>query len=264
MLIIKILIGIRNSIFLIIGLLIVTLSILELIFSPMLALKYYSPSLYRQGFTDIAITFFCIVCILIQVCNFLAALSIFVSVFLTGYHERWIAYDTMTLLSVSLSLTMITHQSLTGVNFYQTNIERDIYIQVSSIGDIRCTRKMCFNTDVYNWHQNNQCCGWHSASDLIGTVTRNQSSDRLPQFCCLQSSPIQTKPCTLNSINRFSETCYHRRVSFMMLRSVSFISHPCSLWYSVLKTIIALSFTFAKQHSLLPQAEGLYSYYIPP
>lgn len=264
MLIYRVLYVLRNVALMMLGLIVVTTSILELIFAPMLTLKYYAPSMYKQGMTNAVISFFYMTCVCVQIFNFLASLSIFVSIFLTGYHEKMISYDTMTLASVSLSFTLILHKTLTGIDFYKTYIERDIYVQISSIGDVRCTRKLCFNTDVYTWHQMNKCCGWDSAQDLIGIISGSNKTLRIPQFCCLQSSSLQSRTCTLNSVNRFLSTCYHLRSSFMMLRSVSFISHPALLWYALLKMFAALAFTFAKQHSLLPQAEGLYSYYIPP
>src|SRR5699024_5334175 len=110
---------------------IVTSAVLELIFAPLVSLKYYIPSLFRT--TDPFVALFYVVCILVQAFNLLASICLFASVLFTGYSEKWCAYDTMSLVSVALSFSLIAHHQLTGADIYRNNVEKDIYLKVASI-----------------------------------------------------------------------------------------------------------------------------------
>ncbi|KAJ6219822.1 hypothetical protein RDWZM_005634 [Blomia tropicalis] len=255
----------RCALFLLVAVVIMSIALLELIFAPMLALKYFLPSLNRHGFSDTELAFFYISCFIVQLLNFLASSSLFVHSLLTGYHEKWFAFDTFTLLSCSLSIALVVQQHITGIDRFRNTVERDIYLETARLGDQVCRRTGCRPTDIYIWHQQVQCCGWHSAADLAGIHSINDSS-RLFDFCCHQSiaSHGNAALCRLDSPHRFRQVCHLERTSFLSLRSVSLVSHPCSFTYSLFKVIIALAFTAGKKHSFIPQAEGLYSFYVPP
>ena len=259
----KIFYSLRNLFFFSMAILLMTNAVLELIFAPVMTFRYYLPSLFRIGSTDPLMTTFYSISILVQVFNFLAAVFLFGSILLTNYNEKWLAYDTMSLVSVVLSLSLVSHHQLTGVDFYQRNVEKDIYMQVATIGDIRCSRRYCYNTDVYTWHQGIQCCGWYSATDLEGMVD-SKNELRLPQFCCFQNATQSANStCNIGAIHRFREPCAKNRTSFLMFRGVGIIGHPSSTSYSAFKLITTLVFTFAKKHYLFPQSEGIYSHYVP-
>lgn len=272
----KVLYALRNLLFMSIALLLCTSAVLELIFAPVMTFKYYGPSLFRSGLADCVMATFYTVCILVQLCNFLGALFLFVSILLTNYHEKWLAYDTLSLLSVSFSLSLITHHSLVGIDFYRSHVEKDIYKQVATIGDVHCTRRACIKTDVFTWHQDSQCCGWYSSNDLTGMFDP-RVLERLPQFCCFQNttqaminvsirnrtaSVTTSASCEQGSIHRFQEPCSKNRTAFLMFRGLTYIGHPSSLPYSVFKVVVALAYTFVKKSSLFPQTEGIYSTYV--
>lgn len=258
----------------IVSIVVALLATMEIIFAPMLTIRYYVPGLlHHHAHQDWSITFLYVLCIIIQVFNFAASITLFVSLFMTGYSEKWLGYDSFTLVSVSLSLSILVHNTAMNVDLYETNIEKDIYLRVSSVGDLKCNSKMCFNTDVFAWHQSTQCCGWNKPEDLLGSLstdnlevvaTNNANQSQLPQFCCFNIQMLTSKPCSVDSLNRFAAPCSQYRAPFFMLRSISFMSHPCHTSYTLTKMVMALIYTFTKKYAILPQSEGLYSQYIVP
>ncbi|XP_027201859.2 uncharacterized protein LOC113795834 [Dermatophagoides pteronyssinus] len=228
----EVLILIRNCFLLVCGLLIISNATLELLFSPMLLIKYYLPSILRHlqpqqqqsvittnnqlslpQYSTTLILFFYIILILIQILNIIASLLLFYQIFITNYHDKYIAYDTIMLLSLTLSLSLIIQQQQIDWNFYDDIVQRDFYIQINRVGDHICQttttittttsskttknstpddirslkfpkksvekpKQYCYHSDVYYWHQMNRCCGWQSPYDLIGIVKFNNTNGR--------------------------------------------------------------------------------------
>ncbi|XP_046910031.2 uncharacterized protein LOC124491435 [Dermatophagoides farinae] len=219
---------IRNCFLLICGLLIISGATLELIFAPMLLGKYYLPSIIhhiqqqqQQHQQSCLIIFFYTILMTIQLFNMIASILLFYHIFITNYHDKWLAYDSLMLISITMSLALILYQKQMDWNFYQEIVKKDFYIQINRIGDYVCQRssssnsgndlrnyrstttttnqqQQCQHSDVYYWHQMNRCCGWQSPSDLLGLIkntkkisNKNISNDdnsiddhRLPEFCC--------------------------------------------------------------------------------
>ncbi|KAF7488281.1 hypothetical protein SSS_05277 [Sarcoptes scabiei] len=290
----------RNLLFILIGLSVVINATLELIFAPQLLMKYYLPAIRDQHHHNhndlnhrmILIRFFYFVIILIQILNIIASFLLFVAIFLSNFHDRYIAYDTVMILSLSFSLSLILHRWQTNTNIYSDVIEKDIYILASRLGDWICfgnnfrwssttfnrneytLKYRCRRSDVFNWHQIHQCCGWTSSNDLIGIIEIDRINpwnlSRLPEFCCanhqindFDDQKSDSIRCHSVALNLFNKTCHDSRESFLAFRGVSLISHPVHIEYIVWKLISVFLYTFSKRH-VLPQPEGSYSFYITP
>lgn len=188
-LICRIIVTVRNFVCLLFGLVVITIATLEFIFAPMILIKYYIPGIMDYGTkANILIIFTYAIFIAIQVLNILASILLFFSIFITGFHDKYIAYDTVMIVSISLSVAIIGHKLETNTNLYESIIEREIYIQTSRVGDWICqtpprntfhgrnhvkANLQCTFSDIYHWHQINRCCGWSSPNDLAGLITFN-------------------------------------------------------------------------------------------
>lgn len=275
------LLALSRAILIFVCIFIVTMASVEFIFAPTMTFRYYLPSLWKHGTEHPLLAFLYSLAILVQVINFVGSLALFKSLMLTHYTEKWFAFDTFAFLSVSISLSLVVHGQVTGFDFYESIIEKDIYRESAKV----CTDRLCFNTDVYAWHQAIQCCGWFAPEDLLGlehSRRRRHHSDHgnasadglLPQFCCYPDSILVrigdrvtlkgrtplAEPCRLHSVNRFQDTCFELRDSYFELRGVSIASHPSSLLYCALKFSLALVYGLLKKHYFVPQAEGIFTH----
>lgn len=183
-LICRIMVTVRNFVCLLFGLVVITIATLEFIFAPMILVKYYIPGILDYGTqTNILIIFTYALFITIQVLNILASILLFFSIFITSFHDKYIAYDTVMIVSIGLSVAIIGHKLETNTDLYESIIEREIYIQTSRVGDWICqtpprntfhgqnhvkANLQCSFSDIYHWHQINRCCGWTSPYDLAG------------------------------------------------------------------------------------------------
>lgn len=268
---------------LLVGLTVLMFSIMELVFSPILLINYYLPSTLRAiaGGNNWTGVFFYFILLIIESLNFLASLMLCINIFITGYFDRYFSYARLTLISSALSLAIIVHDFVMGMDFYGGCVERDIYIQAARIGTLRCRRnRRCIETDVARWHQSVQCCGWDSPSNLARYLHHNQTN-YLPVFCCPYdrspylnllgggggSPPTWTHNeffCKLDSADHFNSTCNNYRDKFFLMKSITIFGHPMLLWYSLLKIAFAYIYAWAQRKSLLPQSEGAFAMRIPP
>lgn len=266
---------------LIISLTVLMFSIMELVFSPILLINYYLPSIMRAigaNGTNFTMVFFYSLLLTIEFLNFLASLMLGINIFITGYFDKYFSYARLTLISSALSLAIIVHDIAMNMDFYGECVERDIYIQASRIGTVRCRRnRRCIETDVARWHQTFQCCGWDSPNNLVHLYDSNQTN-YLPVFCCpydrslylnlFGGSPASWSQneffCKLNSLDHFNKTCNNYRDKFFLMKSITIFGHPMLLWYSLLKISFAYFYAWAQRRSLLPQSEGAFAMRIPP
>jgi len=148
----KILFAICRLFFLLVFGVIMATAFLELIVAPINTFKHLGPSMMHSSNTSKpSIVFFYVICILVQLANFVASVALLFTL-LTRYHGTWFAFDTFGLLSVSASLSLVATRELTGIDYYRTVVEQNIYLQTAKVGDLRCNQMVCFYTDVHKWH----------------------------------------------------------------------------------------------------------------
>lgn len=305
------------------SLFLVTSAVLEFVFSPSFTFKYYLPLLFRSsggGDNSSVFNLYLLLCILVQLFNFFAASVLFFRLALTSYNSKWFAYDTFSIFSMTFSVVLLTHRSLTGIDLYSTKVVSAIYkTQVSRVADLDadllCTNQdrmgRCVKSAIYTWHQQAKCCGWMSPDDVLIEKKHGKgvkvSQKLLPPFCCLQLGPLSkvfppnnstsenettttfttmktkiplierifgqksnqtilpSNNCNLSSINRFRNVCsskseFFLNASFSQSARITFIGHPVSWPYTLLKMASVLVYTFTKKHSLLPQSRGIFAH----
>ncbi len=207
----------------------VTSAVLELIFSPSLALKYYLPALFRSD-GSISLNVFLLFCILVQLLNFLAASSLFASL-LSGYNSKCLAYDRVSMLSIACSLALLTHKTLTGIDLYGSQVELVIYQteigrSPEAQGKLQCSgnnkKRVCVYSDTYIWHQKTQCCGWTSPDDVV--VVNNEDYQILPLFCCYQATDLLKSNVTNNGSENKNHTTASNELSLVIERNFTIIN----------------------------------------
>lgn len=268
---------------------ILTVTFLELTFIPSATFKYYFPALlmrfimykniHHQVFNEPSILLQYIISLLVQVNQMLASVALFfiigTSTSVTSNHRGWHAYPKFTLLSVVLSLSLQVHQKMTGKDVYREVILPDIYYSTSAADGghhFECTssngKSHCRYSDVFDWHQTAQCCGWNEAQDWIPRHDQHNHSVStvLPQFCCAPDSstlmingvlhfkglsPL-AEPCQLHSMNQFQTACGDDDVSFFeQYYQLNIFTHSAtSLLYNLLKLVISLLYVFTSKYQL--------------
>lgn len=185
------------------------------------------------------------------------------SLLCSGYLDGFKLFQLAFLISLCCSISIMVLNSSVGYDAYEHYIERDVYVQVTSMADYQCDYIGCHRTPVYNIHQEHRCCGWHKPEELAsyslsatptGKVSINDG--KLPLFCC-SHLPNTLPNCSLNSTNLFNRTCKSFGDDFW--RHSNFdpsAVRPTTFWSMTMKFVLVFGYAIARREMLLPTTDS--------